>query len=82
MRKETFLLLLAICVLVVCSATWVLAVDYYVDPVAGSDCNSGLTPDEAFRTITYTLEVIRAENATPATHIPIAKTVFYEDNRQ
>jgi len=59
--------------LVICTLLGILcacvagAVDYYVNPLAGSDENSGLSAEQAFKTITYTLEVIRAENATPAT---------------
>lgn len=36
------------------------ATDYYVDPVAGDDANSGLAPDDAWRRITHAMSVLTA----------------------
>jgi len=44
-----------------------LAIDYYVDGTNGDDANSGLSRDEAFKTITYSLEMIQPTEDTPAT---------------
>jgi len=71
MARKFLLLTVAVCFLGPFYAHSAFAVDYYVDPVGGSDVNSGLAPDEAFRTITHSLETIRETirpvNATPAT---------------
>ncbi len=52
---------------VITSVAAAYATDYYVDGINGDDANSGLSPDEAFKTITYALEVIQPSEDTPAT---------------
>ncbi len=78
MMSSSRLVTLVICIFLALSCAYVvLAVDYYVDPVAGSDDNSGLSSDEAFRTITHALVTA---NATPAViTIWLAPGVYSED---
>lgn len=47
---------LAFCLLpIACGASSAFATDYFVDAVTGSDTNGGLTPNDAFRTITHAI---------------------------
>ena len=60
-------------------STPLFAVDYYVDAVRGSNDNLGLTPDDAWRTITYCLlHIERSEEDPPIVHV--AKGTYAEGN--
>ncbi|MBN2208542.1 MAG: right-handed parallel beta-helix repeat-containing protein [Candidatus Coatesbacteria bacterium] len=65
MKHSAAYLLLIVASLIVINPMAALAVDYYVDGVNGDDANSGLSPDDAFRTITYALEVIQPTEDAP-----------------
>ncbi|MCD6326960.1 right-handed parallel beta-helix repeat-containing protein [bacterium] len=79
MRTGRIILLVGACLLIVSfSARGALSADYYVDAELGSNDNSGLLPDEAFKTITYALDTIRTDITTPAT-IRLAAGTYSED---
>jgi len=52
--------------LVVCAGP-LFAMDYYVDGTNGDDSNSGLSRDDAWKTITHALEVVAPNDASPGT---------------
>ena len=65
--SRSCIILLVLFLLLAYTAQPVSALDYYVDGQNGNDSNSGLSPDEAFKTITYALDVIQPSEDTPAT---------------
>ena len=54
------------------------AADFWVDVENGSNDNSGLTPDDAWNTITYALTLIDGTKDEPAT-IHVAKGIYRYD---
>jgi len=67
MKYSVAYLVLTVASLIIINPTAALAVDYYVDGLSGDDANSGLSPGDAFKTITYALDVIQPSEETPAT---------------
>jgi hypothetical protein len=61
----------------VCTATPIVASDYYVDAFNGNDANSGLTPLASWRTITHAVEFVSATIPDPCTGNPnISNRIF------
>ena len=79
-KRRHLVNIFTLCFLVIVAGTSSPAADFYVDPVDGSDDNSGLSPEESLRTITRALEIVRADNATPATINLAAGTYSAETN--
>lgn len=48
-----------------CITTLLHATDYYVDPAAGDDSNSGLTAGDAWRTVTHSLGAVSGTEEAP-----------------
>ncbi|MBN1593395.1 MAG: hypothetical protein JW941_09155, partial [Candidatus Coatesbacteria bacterium] len=51
MNRKTMTIIILLGVIALCS--FASAADHYVDVNSGNDANSGLSPDEAWKTITY-----------------------------
>ncbi len=60
---------------VITSVAAAYAADYYVDATHGDDVNSGLSPNNAWKTITHALDVVAPTSSTPAT-IRVAPGVY------
>ena len=69
------LVLAFVAVLMVIPTTNALATDYYVDGTNGDDSNSGLTADDAWKTITHALDAVKPTASSPAT-IHVASGVY------
>nr|HDM59079.1 DUF1565 domain-containing protein [Bacillota bacterium] len=69
------LVLAFVAVLMVIPTTNALAIDYYVDGTNGDDSNSGLTADDAWKTITHALDAVKPTASSPAT-IHVASGVY------